>query len=251
MNTIEKEIDHFIAKGCRTISLDVFDTFLMRNGKPEVQRFFEVSKRHSQLFHTSGYPYSAKSLFAARMLAHKIGYRTAPMVGKYRDASIRHIFSIYLKYLKVTETDMLDRLIEIEIDYEKSNLKLNTTLYESVKEYKAQGINLYFISDMYLGKANIENLIDFFLNENFYKDVYVSSEFSAAKSTGLLFNIFLQNEKIRPEKLIHIGDNYKSDYLKPRELAINGIHLPLTRNAKISRYIKEIAVKTRLKKYLY
>lgn len=209
------------------LSIDIFDTLLFRNHKPEVYRFREVCELHRYFFKKIGYDISSDCLFSARMNVHKIGYRTAPIVKKYRDASITHIFNLYLYHLGIPPSfDLIHDLIEIEIEYEKNNLRLNIEIYNLAVLCKEQGIQIFFISDMYFHKEHLEKLIIHFCPECIHEDIYVSSEFSAAKNRGILFDIFIKNEGIEAHQLLHIGDNILSDHLVPKSKGIHSVYAP-------------------------
>jgi len=226
-NKLKKRVEYFLGKGILALSFDIFDTFLLRNHKTEIQRFYEIATLHHLFFKQRGYTFSTNSLFCARLTAHKIGYRTAPLVDKYRDASIIHIFKIYLTHLDIQiNFELIKELIEIELDYEKQNLKLNKLLYDIAFFCHHKGIDTYFVSDMYFKKTHLANLIIHFSGEQFYKEIYASCEFSAAKSSGILFSIFLEKEKISPHNVLHLGDNIIADFQRPREYGINSVYIP-------------------------
>ena len=44
-------------------------------------------------------------------------------------------------------------------------------------------------------------------------NVYVSSEYAKTKRTGSLFKTVLSLEYVAPRDIIHIGDNWRSDWL--------------------------------------
>lgn len=67
---------------------------------------------------------------------------------------------------------------------------------------------------MYLKK---EFLLKCLLDSGYSKIdcIYVSNEFGKRKDKGDLFDYILENEKIEPDELLHIGDNYHSDFAVP------------------------------------
>lgn len=58
--------------------------------------------------------------------------------------------------------------------------------------------------------------------------LYVSSDSGAAKYTGKLFNVALNNEKVLPNEMIHTGDNHWSDITIPKRLGIETRHFTKT-----------------------
>lgn len=234
--------------GITTVTLDIFDTFLLRNSKPEWLRFFETAKLHANFFREQGYNFSTECLFAARLTAHKIAYRTAPLVGKYRDASIHQIFRIFLNYIGLDAHDStIHELIDLELSYEKKNLTINKMLLNIANKFHKGGVKIFFLSDMYFQKNHIEILIQHFIRQKFYKDIYVSSEFSATKLSGILFRIFFDREKIRPQSVLHLGDNVVSDIIRPKELGIYTIHTPRPRLQLFLRQIRHHNIRNRFR----
>ena len=184
--------------------------------------------------------HTVHDVFIARLVSHKIGYRTAPLVGKYRDASIEHIFDLFLRFLRIEPTvEVIEKLIELELDYEKMNLALNKRLFKFVKVCHERGKKVFLITDMYLRSLHLEKLLRHFTGNDgkFYNKIYASCEFSAAKSTGILFQIFLKEEKLKPGEVLHIGDNPVSDILKCSECGIKTFYLPRPFTSRILTHI--------------
>lgn len=214
-------------KGIKVLSLDIFDTYLLRNIKPEIFRFREIACRHYCFFKELRIDFSINSLFAARLNAHKIGYRTAPMVHKFRDASLSHIFRIYLHHLNIrSSSELINQLIDIELKYEKDNLSLNKYIYNFALAFHQQGGRIFFISDMYFQKKHIAMLLAHFSDFMFYEDIYMSSQFSTPKSSGILFRHFLTTEGLVGNNILHIGDDLKSDIRIPQNSNFNTMYTP-------------------------
>ena len=141
-------------------------------------------------------------------------------------------------------------LIEIEIEYEKNNLRLDKNLYNAACDFCRNGGSVFIISDMYFHKENIAELLDYFCQQRFYKKIYVSCEFSAAKKTGLLFDIFLQAENIKADQLLHIGDNSISDSIAPRKKGIYTCHKPRSWGHRVLEVSRRKYCRIRERRYL-
>ena len=74
---------------------------------------------------------------------------------------------------------------------------------------------------MYLSCKTIETILT---NSGFDLTgvpVYVSSTYGLTKRSGNLFKKVLQEERIEnPAKVLHIGDNFISDYFMPRRIGM-------------------------------
>lgn len=210
-----------------TLSVDIFDTLLLRNTKPEFMRFYEVAHLHEKYFQKHNRHISHECCFCARLLAHKTGYKTAPLVEKCRDASLQHIFNLYLTVLGLPVTiQTIEELIRIELNYEKQNLKINNNLYAIIKDFSHSGGKIYLLSDMYFAKMHLQNLLEHFSANQFISGIYVSNQFSVSKSCGELFRVFIDMENLQPAHILHIGDNIYSDKLMPESIGIRAFHIP-------------------------
>jgi predicted HAD superfamily hydrolase len=221
------------------LSLDVFDTILLRNSKPELQRFYEVSVLHNNFLKDYGYNFTDKEIFFLRYICHRISYNSNKIKDNENNSNISNIFNLMKKNLNIKENIIKD-FIEIELEYEKNNLKLNIILYKKIlRILKEKNLKLFFISDMYLSASHIKELLENFTkNLGDYK-VYSSSDFNSTKSSGSLFKTFIENEKIDPRYVLHIGDNYNSDYLQPLNYEFKVFYSPRTISFRINRGLKE------------
>lgn len=81
------------------------------------------------------------------------------------------------------------------------------------------------IADSYLP----EDFLLSVLHENGYckiENIYISSNHNKKKDNGELFDVVITNENIEPSAIIHIGGNYKSDYLQAIGKNITAIYYP-------------------------
>jgi predicted HAD superfamily hydrolase len=107
-----------------------------------------------------------------------------------------------------------------EIELEKQVLRAIPTIQEYFRYAAGQNKKIIIISDMYLPKSIIENILEANSYTGYYK-AYISSDCLLTKHTGNLYSFVIKDLEISPENLLHIGDNYYPDYLMARK---NGIH---------------------------
>lgn len=86
------------------------------------------------------------------------------------------------------------------------------------------GKRVVLTSDMYLPRTTIETILQK-CNISGYSNLYLSSERRHAKRDGSLFREVLREEKIKPEQVLHIGDNARSDFLIPLRLGLKALLL--------------------------
>lgn len=77
-------------------------------------------------------------------------------------------------------------------------------------------VKVIFTSDMYLESDVIRKILE----KNGYTEedkIYLSSEVKVSKSKGKLFDYIIKDIDLKPEEIIHIGDNYCSDYQQAKK----------------------------------
>lgn len=185
------------------ISFDIFDTLVFRN----VQSYVDIFKyvEFSQKF---------KGFCKKRCLAEKIVNRL------YKDGSAT-LDNIY-NFIKCEEKQK-KILYEAEIEAEKNFIYPNMEIKKIFDRCVECGKHVVLISDMYLEKLVIEDILCECGYQG-YKKIFISCEYGKSKGTGSLFKVVLENLDIKETELLHIGDNRKSDYTIPTALGIKSFH---------------------------
>ena len=129
---------------------------------------------------------------------------------------------IYNRLALYYSEDTCKKLKEIEIEVEQINIRCNDQL-KGIYDNAIKKSKVIIISDMYLPRNIIEDILCRNGLNNYIK-VYVSGEDKGNKATGILFEHVIKDLKCK--NILHIGDNFKGDYLIPK---IKGIE---------SKYIK-------------
>ena len=79
---------------------------------------------------------------------------------------------------------------------------------------------------MYLPIETIRKIIE--KNGYIIEKIYLSSQIKLTKFTGDLYKYVLKDLNVQPEKIVHVGDNYYSDYEQAKKQEINAMFLPKT-----------------------
>lgn len=121
---------------------------------------------------------------------------------------------------------------ELELKYEQESFRI---IKENLKKIDEKSI---FISDTYLPR---ELLLSEFNNHKIsYSNVYLSSDNRLTKVSGNLYELVVKNLGLAPNKISHLGDNFKSDYLSARSKGISATHYV---NSLPNRYEKTVYLK--------
>lgn len=217
----------------RVLSVDVFDTLLMRNEKPELMRFQEVAVQQSQFLAERGRKLKVKDLYHARVSSAHVCYQTAPCNHGERDARLIDIFRVLIESMHLTNWITVEELLYIELLYERKNLQLNQDLLDFLQK-RGSGKKIVLTSDIYFREAELAWLVGEFVS-CFWDNIYASCDYSMTKRGGGLFKLLCKNEGVTSAQVLHIGDNRQSDVQKPRELGLMTCYLPRPYMIKLKR----------------
>ncbi len=207
------------------ISFDIFDTLLLRP-------FWEPS----DLFFFTGFIAKEMNLVKSEYDFLKIRknaeinlrYRMRDI---YQDISLNEIYD-YINKNNIRTCDV-DKLKQNEKDMELYFCYRRNSGYELYKEALKCNKKVILISDMYLDKSDIDNI----LINNGYQQIYrtyISSEIRLGKYTGDLFKYVKKDLSINEKNILHIGDNYKADVIKAKENGFNSCYLPKAKDVYLS-----------------
>lgn len=184
------------------ISFDIFDTLIMRKVLYPQDVFDIVEQKINNKC------YQIIDFKKQRMEAERILFLTT-------NPTIYEIYDLLQLNTGIPDKEKQD-LIKIELAIEKQVLIKRDKMVDIFKYALDSGKKVYLISDMYLPKAILEDILSD-LGIYGYHDLFVSCEYRVAKCNGL-FPIF--KEKIKGESYLHIGDNNDADGVFP---VVNGM----------------------------
>ncbi len=210
INNIKKKIEK-----AKVISFDIFDTLLIR----DFYRPADVSNYIEHKYHLAGFQQQRITAEEVTRMDHS----------ECSDITYKLIYQNLSQY---------DSRLEKDIEY-KSCI-INPEIKQLYDYAISQGKKIIAISDMYLDK----NFIEALLYKNGVEDIdqiYVSGELNKTKSGGELYQHVLNNLHIDAAELLHIGDNYQSDYIMARELGISAVYYKALRDG-MDEYSNETLV---------
>lgn len=198
-------------------SFDIFDTVITRKTK-KPSEIFELMQEKMQTDKNYSWlsPRVRNNFALLRVAAEK---NAVDFYSEKRQITLKNIYEIFSSMTGIPD-EYIDDLIQLELSTEKLSVVPIKENIDLIMEYRNSGERVIFISDMYLSEKEIRFLLqDLHYVFNDIK-IYVSADCNCLKSTGELFTYVKNKEKLTYEKWIHIGDNYFSDYLIPRQLGI-------------------------------
>jgi hypothetical protein len=137
------------------ISVDIFDTLLLRDDKCEARRFWEISALVRQRIASSDLhaERSTHDLFVARYLAMRAGYACSDRLRGCQEGHIVPILATQAELLDLPSSAQ-DLFLDAELEFEACNLQSNDFLLAVLQQAFADK-PLIGLSDTYLGAAQI------------------------------------------------------------------------------------------------
>lgn len=115
----------------------------------------------------------------------------------------------------------MEMMMSVEIECELALCYLNYEMHQIYEYCLGKNKIVVLTSDMYLPEDVIIAMLDKCGIKD-YSKLFLSSKEKVKKSTGNLFKKVIEENIISDKrKLLHIGDNFKSDYFVPIRLGIN------------------------------
>lgn len=220
MNYID-EIDKIkeVISDAEIVSFDIFDTLLLRNVIEPIDIFKVVEIEYCKKFNEK------IDFFDKRVKAERMAREST----KLEDITFDDIYKNIDAFFGINKSKELRKL---EIDSEKKFIIPNKYIKEVFELAKQKEKQILLISDMYLPKDIIIELLN--CNEYFgYSNIYISSEIKKTKAMGSIYAYIKENLNINSQKWVHIGDNYVSDYKNSLEMGINGVYYQALKDREI------------------
>ena len=205
-------VDEFIdkLKDYDVISFDVFDTLIFRAVAQPADVFYFVGEKLSVLDFRN---IRAWAEWDARV---KCNQKNGHM-----EITLEDIWN------NLAEDTGLDakKGMQTEWEAELSLCYANPFMLEVWKRLKALGKKIIIVSDMYLSREHIEELLIKNGYEGFSK-VYVSCEYGISKADGKLYKKVLKelSGQYAERKIVHVGDNPVSDVRNAQKAGFDTLH---------------------------
>lgn len=209
---ILEELDEY-----SVISFDIFDTLLLRSVANPRDVFEDVWERADAIKCTD---ISNKEFMKLRMEMERRARN------KKKESNREVVLSdIYAQFPNFLVSD-IKRLESLEIETEKRICYRNDFMWNIVKKLSQDGKRLVLLSDMYLEKKDIVDILEVNgIDTSIFEHIIISCEEKCSKQNGELFNVlFSRLGDIEKNQIVHIGDNRNADYTQPLNMGISAIH---------------------------
>jgi hypothetical protein len=242
----KKDFHNYLeAQQFTVLSLDVFDTLLLRNDKSELTRFYELAGHLATFLQKQGGGITQPDVLIARLMAARTAYRSGDRVQGCREGALTDIYRLMFDILKLPEPLLAD-CIQIELQYESDNLTVNHALLDVVRQTVANGKRAILLSDMYLEGDHIQQLIEVKTKEaNLFTHIISSADEKVSKHcAGKIYPHVEALMNTNSDNFLHIGDSLRSDYQHACYNGWQALHLgiPITeRRARLNSHTQTVA----------
>lgn len=200
------------------ISFDIFDTLLLRPFMRPSDLFEYLNSQAKKIASDPSLDFAT-----IRKQSEEIAFSIALKRGD-GEITISEIYDTLSEQFNISK-EICERLMNLEINSERKFLYRRESGYNAFLEAKNQNKRIIIVSDMYLSKT----LLDEILKENGYNGyikIYVSSEYKSKKRNGELYNYILQDLGVPASRILHVGDNVEADVISAKKAGLHACHLP-------------------------
>lgn len=203
----------------KLVSCDIFDTLIFRTTVTPHDLFLVLGREAKEKGLLKNIePEEFKEL---RIRAEK---KAQVIKEKEQGAFEANLYEIYdqMPFESVTK----EELLELELNIEKKCLFLNPSIASLLRYYHEKGIPVVLLSDMYLFREQVEDLLaSVGFDCAILDDIIISSQYLVSKWNKGLYQVLLDKySHISPSEMIHIGDNYHTDVVNALKCGMRAIH---------------------------
>lgn len=194
--------------GLKVLSLDCFDTLLWRDCHSP-KDLFAVLPGLNPMQRVHGELRARQSAHAARGI---------------QDVSIDEIYRAIMPGAAEGERA---RAIAAEIDAEARHCYAFAPTVALMREARRQGLQIILVSDTYLNPAQLRDLVARAAGTDvaaLIDRIFCSSTYGKPKAAGLYQDVLLRL-RVRPEQILHIGDNEAADVGGVHPFGVHTLHL--------------------------
>lgn len=209
----------------KVISFDVWDTLIKRKCNPEEIKLFTA--RYLLFKYESKIREEYRDSYIILKTRNCIEFEICKeneKKGKDGECRIIDVFNdLQKKIFKKEEDSIAIELLRIEIEHEKKMIYVNEKVLDILEKYN--DLKMYCISDFYMDKNSLKEILDSTILKNRFEEIYSSADFLLNKKSGNLYKKFEEDLKISPNAHIHVGDNEFSDIQVAKKMGIETIQM--------------------------
>lgn len=202
----------------RAVSLDFFDTLVLRLAARPTDVFFEVGLRLQQAGHLAA-DCTPESFEVYRRVAERKAREKH--IHQARGREDVTLAEIYRQLAPITASPAAPA---VEVATEQDLCLLNPAVFGLAQELRRHGLRVLVVSDVYLSADHLRAILQANgVPADFLAAIITSSDAGVCKGTGHLFDWVLERLQLKPEELLHLGDNLSADVVGARRAGVRGL----------------------------
>lgn len=202
--SLEEIAAAFASPAVRVISFDIFDTLIVRPMERE-EDVFELLDKSFREMSRAQVSFRKLRIEAEAILRRRI---TEKKILK-EDICLDEIYHV-LEEQFMLSPEVADAMKQIEIETERRICRCRKSGAMLFQCAQSVGKPIILISDMYLGREQIEAMLDKYGYQGM-AGIFISSEMGKRKVTGQLYDAVAKELGEDPAGIFHIGDNRQAD----------------------------------------
>ena len=200
------KLQNYLINGkIKVYSFDIYDTLLFRPFAEPSDLFLLLDNTYHKLFNTS-------NSFAE---IRKVAERRLRELKRPSEATIDEIYDFIAKQY-LLDVSRLEKLKEEELDFEFKKTYVRKSIFNIYKMLVSLSKRIIIISDIYLDEAFIKRVLER-NGITQYEKLFLSSKYRKTKASGELYKSVINDLRINPNDIFHIGDNWTADFLMAKE----------------------------------
>ena len=217
-------------------SFDIFDTLISRKFANDKGVFVALREKLKGIDNL-GFPgYFIDEFVSLRLRAQKVAHERS----SYSEITLEEIYAALGSDFSQFSAKHLELLQELEESIEIENCYPIVQNISGVMDLIDSGHKVFLISDMYLSKTVVMEMLKNADSRLCAIPLYLSSELKMRKSDGTLFHHVCNEQKIQPSSLIHTGDNFNSDCVMAKRMGVKYVFYQDSFLSKIEKsYFRE------------
>lgn len=219
------------------VSFDVFDTILLRCcTTPD-----GVFERAFAITHPPVGRAMAEAFVQHRQLAEISARQAAYRRGQGTEVTVDAIYDHFPVAIFGLEPADRPRLVQAELTAERELCFINPVVLEIVRQARAAGARVGFVSDTYWNNEQLSALLRGAAPDLSWDFLYASCDHGLSKTDGLLGRMLVE-QGVPAARTVHLGDNPTADVQAARKLGMRSVHLPQAEPALAAVFQRESAL---------
>lgn len=218
------------------ISVDIFDTILLRDHSVQRLRSLEIARVLSEKLQAAGYRVDVNILLDLRRRVHDLAYRAVALERPDGDATLTRMSELQALLLGL-DRSTVPLFIAAELEIERRRLSSNRLLCQYLTKLREQGKRVIAISDTFLSMRNVADLIRDLVPRSPIQKIYTSGDLGMTKQSGRAFYQVASLEGVPLGKIVHCGDHPHSDVAMARAAGCQAVLLRRPAWVRMSRKI--------------